>query len=185
MELLDIVNEDGIPTGEIIERSIAHEQGIRHRTSHVWLLRKRNEKIQVLLQKRSADKDSYPECYDISSAGHIPSGVDFVPSALRELKEELGITANEGELIYCGQRSFHYENVFHGKPFVDEQVSNVYVLWRDVEPSELNLQAEEVEEVIWMDFDYCIEGVKNNCFPNCIRMEELEMLIGVVKENSL
>ena len=39
MELLDVVDENGIPTGETVERSIAHAKGIRHRTSHVWLLR--------------------------------------------------------------------------------------------------------------------------------------------------
>ena len=35
MELLDIVDENGIPTGETVERSIAHAKGIRHRTSNV------------------------------------------------------------------------------------------------------------------------------------------------------
>ena len=82
MEILDI--------GKTIEREIAHQQGILHRTAHVWLLRKKQQKIQILLQKRSHFKDSFPDCYDISSAGHIPTGVDFIPSAIRELKEELG-----------------------------------------------------------------------------------------------
>ena len=71
MEMLDIIDEKGNPTGEIIDRSIAHLNGIRHRTAHVWILRKKNNRIQVLLQKRSVHKDSYPDCYDISSAGHI------------------------------------------------------------------------------------------------------------------
>ena len=71
-ELLDIVDELGNPTGKVVEREIAHQKGIRHRTSHVWLVRKRNNKVQVLLQKRSHNKDSFPDCYDISSAGHIP-----------------------------------------------------------------------------------------------------------------
>ncbi|MFQ9109561.1 MAG: hypothetical protein ACLR5Q_11555 [Coprococcus sp.] len=69
MELLDVVDENGIPTGETVERSIAHAKGIRHRTSHVWLLRRRSEGVEVLLQKRSDNKDSFPGCYDTSSAG--------------------------------------------------------------------------------------------------------------------
>lgn len=38
MELLDIVDENGCPTGETVERETAHRKGIRHRTSHVWLV---------------------------------------------------------------------------------------------------------------------------------------------------
>ena len=45
MELLDVVDENGIPTGETVERSIAHAKGVRHRTSHVWLLRRRSEGV--------------------------------------------------------------------------------------------------------------------------------------------
>ena len=147
MELLDIVDENGIPTGAVIDRETAHREGIRHRTAHLWLLRRREGQVQVLLQKRSMEKDSYPGCYDISSAGHIPAGADFIPSALRELREELGL-----------------------------QVSRVYALWRDVEPEALTLQKEEVERVDWMDYDRCVQGVSEGSFPNCIRMDELEML---------
>lgn len=104
MEMLDIVDENGMPTGEVVSRKKAHAEGIRHRTAHVWLVRSRDGKIQILLQKRCQQKDSWPGCYDISSAGHIPAGVDFIPSALRELKEELGVEAAPEELLFCGNR---------------------------------------------------------------------------------
>ena len=154
MELLDIVDANGIPTGAVIDRETAHREGIRHRTAHLWLLRRREGQVQVLLQKRSMEKDSYPGCYDISSAGHIPAGADFIPSALRELREELGLQARPEELILCGVRRFEYE----------------------VEPEALTLQKEEVERVDWMDYDRCVQGVSEGSFPNCIRMDELEML---------
>ena len=77
MEILDIVDKNGIPTGKTVDRETAHAQGIPHRTSHVWIVRRKGKKLQVLLQKRSEQKDSYPGCYDISSAGHIPAGVNF------------------------------------------------------------------------------------------------------------
>lgn len=121
MELLDVVDENGIPTGETVERSIAHAKGIRHRTSHVWLLRRRSEGVEVLLQKRSDNKDSFPGCYDTSSAGHIPAGVDFEDSALRELREELGLTADSSELNDCGLIRIQSESFFHGAPFKDDQ----------------------------------------------------------------
>lgn len=176
MEILDIVDESGVPTGERVERARAHEEGIRHRTSHVWIVRRKEGRLQVLLQKRSEEKDSYPGCYDISSAGHIPAGVDFVPSAIRELREELGCQAQPEELLCCGQRRFEFHQVFHGKPFHDNQVSNIYVLWLDREPEDFCLQREEVSEVRWFDFADCLEKVKTNRIPHCIFTEELEMV---------
>ena len=50
MEILDIVDEKGNPVGKTIEREIAHQQGILHRTAHVWLLRKKQQKIQIFLR---------------------------------------------------------------------------------------------------------------------------------------
>lgn len=176
LELFDIVDENGGPTGETVERTLAHSQGIRHRTSHVWLLRRRQGRAEILLQKRSRDKDSFPGCYDISSAGHIPAGVDYVSSALRELKEELGEEATPEELIYCGTRHIRYTETFYGKPFRDNQVSKVYLLWRDKEAEEFVLQQEEIEEVKWFDFYECIKLVKENAIPHCIMMEELYMI---------
>ena len=69
MEIFDIVDEKGIPTGETIERTQAHEKGVRHRTAHIWIVREQDGKAQLLLQKRSAEKDSFPGRYDTSSAG--------------------------------------------------------------------------------------------------------------------
>lgn len=181
MEILDIVDENGVPTGETVERSVAHEQGIRHRTSHVWLVRWRGGRLEILLQKRSDEKDSYPGCYDISSAGHIPAGVDFIPSALRELREELGCEARPEELIYCGQRHFEFQKEFHGRPFRDNQVSNVYLLWRDAEPEDFTLQKEEVSEVCWFDFEDCYDKVRSGQIPNCIFLEELDMVRAAVE----
>ena len=176
LEILDIVDEQGNPTGQTVERKKAHREGIRHRTAHVWLLRKRHGRVEILLQKRSSDKDSFPGCYDISSAGHIPAGVEYIPSALRELKEELGVEADASRLHFCGKRYIYYEEVFYGEPFVDNQVTQVYILWVDREAEEFALQAEEVDEVKWFDLEECIELVRHNRIKHCIMMEELEMV---------
>ena len=176
MELLDIVDEQGNPTGQTVERKKAHRNGIRHRSSHVWLFRRREGRVEILLQKRSCKKDSFPGCYDISSAGHIPAGTDYIVSALRELREELGVEAEASELQYCGKRFIYYEEEFYGEPFIDNQVSNIYILWRDCEAEGFILQEEEVDEVKWFDFQECVEMVRQNRIPHCIMMEELEML---------
>ena len=56
-ELLDIVDEYGNPTGQTVDRKKAHAEGIMHRTSHVWILRKKDGRVEILLQMRSKIKD--------------------------------------------------------------------------------------------------------------------------------
>ena len=179
MEMFDIVDENGEPTGTVKERTKVHEDGDLHRTSHVWIVRDNNKGgLDVLLQKRSESKDSNPGCYDISSAGHIPAGCGYLDSALRELKEELGIDASSEELELSLIRRISYSDIFHWKLFKDNQVTRVYKMRRnDIDIEKLNLQKEEVEEVIWMDYEECIKAVKNNTIKHCIYLEELEKLL--------
>ena len=61
MEYFDVVDENGNPTGEVVSREIAHKQGYRHHTAHVWILRRRETGVEVLLQKRSANKEGAEE----------------------------------------------------------------------------------------------------------------------------
>ncbi len=174
-EILDIVDENGNPTGKTVERAVAHRDAVPHRTSHLWLVRRRDGRVQVLLQKRAMTK-SFPGCYDISSAGHIPAGVDFVPSAVRELEEELGITAKESDLVYCGFRKIVWDDVFFGVPFHDRQYSKVFLIWEDREEDGFCLQEEEVESVRWMDLEACITAVTEGTIQNCLSVEELRMV---------
>ena len=155
MEYLDVVDENGMPTGKVEERTKVHREGIRHRTAHVWIGRKEpgTGRIQVVMQKRSQGKDSYPGCYDISSAGHVPAGVDYLPSALRELKEELGIEAEAEDLHFLFYHGEYCEDVFYGQPFRNEEYSAIYLYIKPVDLKSLTLQEEEVEEVRWFDYE--------------------------------
>lgn len=116
-EYLDVIDEEGNLTGEIVDRKTAHREGIRHRASHLWLVRNKDGKIQVLLQKRSPSKEAFPNCYDISSAGHVPAGEDFETTAVRELNEELGIRADKKDLVFCGDRNVVWDGEFNGEPY--------------------------------------------------------------------
>lgn len=176
MEIFDVVDEKGEPTGETVEREIAHRDGIRHRTAHLWLVRKKNGVMQVLLQKRSDNKDSHPGCYDRSSAGHIPAGMGYEESAIRELKEEIGVDAKVTDLHYIGTRQVVFEEIFHGKIFKENQITKVYMIWKDIDVSDLVLQEEEVSAAIWMDLDECIEKMTKNIIPHSVHPEELTML---------
>ena len=74
MEYFDVCDAAGEPTGAVVARDVAHREGIRHRTAHVWVVRRVGGRWQVLLQKRAAHKDSFPGKYDTSSAGHVRAG---------------------------------------------------------------------------------------------------------------
>ena len=153
MEYFDVCDERGEPTGAIVSRAEAHREGIRHRTAHVWVVRRVGGRWQVLLQKRSDNKDSFPGKYDTSSAGHIPAGDAPLESALRELAEELGIHAKPEQLHYAGTFDIRYEKVFHGRLFRDNELSHVYVYREPVDADSLTLQREEVSRVDWFDLE--------------------------------
>ena len=175
-EYLDVIDENGNLTGEIVDRKVAHYEGIRHRAAHLWLVRNKDRKIQVLLQKRSSIKEAFPNCYDISCAGHVPAGEDFEITAIRGLKEELGIHVNKNDLIFCGDRNVVWDGEFKGKPFKDRQHSKVFMIWLDLEENEFVLDHKEVESVRWIDLEQCIECVKDNLFQHYIALEELQIL---------
>lgn len=176
MEYLDLCDENGLPTGRIISRGEAHREGLPHRTAHVWIVREREGRAEILLQKRSWEKDSFPGMYDTSSAGHIPAGVEPLPSALRELREELGIDALPGQLDYAGHFHCRYEKIFHGEPFRDNEYIRIYVCREPVDLSALRLQREEVEEVRWFDLDQVRREIQVSRARICVPSKSLEIL---------
>ena len=58
MELIDIRDEEGRPTGRIKDREEIHRDGDLHATSHVWIVDNQKDSCRILLQKRSMDKDA-------------------------------------------------------------------------------------------------------------------------------
>ena len=170
MELFDVCDLSGNPTGIIVSRDEAHRLGILHRTAHIWIIREEAGKTKILLQKRSLEKDSFPGRYDTSSAGHIDAGDKPLPSARRELFEELGIDAQPEDLSFAGTFRIKYEETFHGAPFRDNEVAFVFVYEKPVDSKSLRLQREEVERADWFDLDETIREIeiehnKKFCVP--------------------
>ncbi len=176
MEIFDIVDENGIPTGETIQRTVAHDKGIRHRTAHIWIVRNTDNGCEVLLQQRSYNKDSFPGRYDTSSAGHIRAGDEPLDSALRELGEELGIKAEPAALTYIGKFPIQYEKEFFGKPFRDCEVAFVYLYTEPVDINALTLQAEEVESVKWFAIDEVYKACVNHSPEFCVPVDGLNLV---------
>ena len=87
-EIFDVVNE----RDEVIDRrprSEVHARGLLHRAVHILVFNSRGE---VFLQKRSLKKDRQPGVWDSSASGHVDSGEQYDACALRELREEIGVT---------------------------------------------------------------------------------------------
>lgn len=186
-EYFDIRDWDGNPTGEKKERGQVHRDGDIHGTSHVWIFRK-NEKTgsaDVLLQKRAPGKDAFPGCYDTSSAGHIPAGGSCLETALRELREELGVHAKPSELQYLFLHRQTVDTEFCGERFFDRQVSAVYLYVRDIQEEEFCLQEEEVESILWMDYKECEERVNRRDPGYCICPEEYQQVCEHVEKEIL
>jgi 16S rRNA (adenine1518-N6/adenine1519-N6)-dimethyltransferase len=86
-EQFQVVDEKDVPTGAA-PRSLVHANNLLHRAVHVLIF---NSTGEIFLQFRSPSKDRHPLKWDSSAAGHVGAGEDYDQTAVRELREELGI----------------------------------------------------------------------------------------------
>lgn len=183
MEFFDILNSDGSRTGKRKERAQVHKDGDPHGTARIWIVRKNaSGDIELLLQKRAHKKDSFPDCFDASCAGHLSAGQEFMEGALRELYEELGIQAESSDLHFIGMYHKVVKTSFYGSQFIDDELSAVYVYLKPVDANALILQEEEVSAVEWMSFSQCMEQILYNSPNFCITSDELQLLEPKIKE---
>lgn len=144
-ELLDILDQNGSPTGESKKREDVHQLGLWHRTVHLWIL---NSKGQLLLQQRSKTKDTNPNLWDISVAGHIEKGQTPIQAVLREAEEEIGLVCEESEIEFL----FSVQNIFIDPHTAvqDFEFQDVFILKADLEINKLKCQVEEVQALAWV-----------------------------------
>lgn len=148
MEYFDVLDEHGHPTGKTASAVETHTKGLWHRVAHTWFL---NSKGELLLQKRSMEMKAYPGFWDISSAGHIPTGETSLAAAMREVEEELGLSlpASDFELIFQSREGFTTNN---GTYIVNEH-QDVFLVRKDIKIEDIALQESEVSEVKWVSIE--------------------------------
>jgi isopentenyl-diphosphate Delta-isomerase len=139
MELFDIFHEDGSPANYSTSRTIAHQKGLWHRTVHIWIV---NRNGWVLLQKRAMNKEVYPGLWDISCAGHVDAGESSEEAALRELREELGLSVHKNDLKYLFTIRQHYQN--ETPLVIDNEITNVYLVRMEFDPESVLYNKDEV-----------------------------------------
>lgn len=169
-EYLEILDENGNKTGKIKLRSEVHKDGDWHKTVHIWLFNKDNE---VLLQRRCPEKDSFPNMLDLSAGGHIIAGDTSISGAIREVKEELGITIKEKDLIFIKtlKHSLNYKD-----DFINNQFEDIYIINKNIELDEITYQKEEISEVIFIAVDKLKQMVREKNQELVMREEEYEIL---------
>jgi isopentenyldiphosphate isomerase len=86
-EMLYHVNENDEVLGKI-SRNEAHSRLLLHRTGVVFLT---NSKGEVLINRRSSEKKTFPSCYDSSVSFHVTYGETYEDAAKRETEEEIKI----------------------------------------------------------------------------------------------
>ena len=63
---------------------------------------------------------------------------------------------------------FSYQKEFHGALFRDEEVAFVYVYEKPVDTEALKLQPEELEGVLWQDYEEVAEAVAQRNPAYCV-----------------
>lgn len=181
-EMLAVLDEAGHPTGQRVSRKEAHQQGILHGAVHIYIYRNFHGTIQMLLQRRSHNKDSFPDCLDISSAGHMEAGMSFGQTAIKELQEELGIQRKADDLLPAFRRRSSNITEQHTKLFNDQEIAEIYLLRMDaLDLSKLKLQEEEVSEVLWMDLDTVKARLEAADEELCLEPEEFRQVTQLIK----
>ncbi len=115
-EIFDVVNERDEVVGQNTRREV-HRLGLKHRAVHVLVFNARGE---IFLQKRSMTKDREPGKWDSSSSGHVDSGEDYDACAVRELREEIGLTVVQAperlfKIAACPETDAEFVWVYRGQ----------------------------------------------------------------------
>ncbi|MBT4124186.1 MAG: NUDIX domain-containing protein [Candidatus Pacebacteria bacterium] len=162
-ELFYLVDEQDKVLGSVSRKKAHQDRSKIHRSIGIVLTNSLN---QVLLQKRSEHKDTYPEFWTLSASGHVTYGQTYKQAAEREVEEELGIKTS---LEFVSKKL---------QTYVDEQeYSAIFSGVIEEKPSKFDRT--EVSKVEWVDIDKLLEFIKNHdVSPCCI---ETLKIIGYLK----
>lgn len=148
---LSAQTEPPVPAGFAKARGLVHADGDWHRSVHIWL---HNSKGELVLQKRSASKDTFPGMWDVSVGGHFTAGDSSLETAIKETSEELGLDCDETSLRFvCTVATTATGSTpLHGD-FVCNEYKDIYLLRYDGPVADLNFDPSEVEDVKLMPMD--------------------------------
>ena len=150
MELYDVLDVQGNKTGKIGERGKPSVQGEYFRIVHVWLINSVNE---FLISKRASVKKTDPNIWE-PTRGWVISGEDSIAAALREVKEELGLTLNP----------FNSRLIISRISSRDDAIVDVWLFREDIDIKNAILQPNEVSDIKWASGELIKKLVRENRF---------------------
>ena len=157
-EVFDLVDEQDRIIGRAARHEVHGNPDLIHRVAHVLVF---NSKGELFLQKRSRDKDVQPGKWDTSVGGHVDAGESYDEAALREMREELGISEVSVEFLYTYMHRNEYES---------EYVSTYRCLW----DGEFSLHPDEIDEGRFWSLESILQNEADLFTPNFL--DELERL---------
>lgn len=149
MELIKIVDEQGNFTGTIMDKEKAHNLNLFYWVVGIFVI---NNKKQVLLQKRGANKKIKPNMWAMC-AGHVKVDEQFEIAAVRELNEEIGLKVSQNDLHLL-------ESMEVQKTDKNSHLTRFYYVISNRNEDEFKIQEEELSEVKWFNIDDVIEMIK-------------------------
>jgi isopentenyl-diphosphate delta-isomerase type 1 len=96
-EIFELVDEQGQVVGLATRRECHSDPRLLHQAVHVFVF---NGEGAIFLQRRSRRKKIQPGRWDTSVGGHVAPGEPPEEAALREMEEELGITAVQPTFLH-------------------------------------------------------------------------------------
>lgn len=158
MRQVVLVDEQDRELGEAgIE--VAHQgKGLKHRALSVMLYRKREGKVEWLLQKRAGTKPVFAHFWGNTCCTNLRPGDVYLPRAVSRLEEEMGIKVEEKDLRILYRFSYRADDP--NRPgWCENELDTVVVGEWD---GELKPNPEEVEDYKWIEWGELKQEVKNN-----------------------
>jgi isopentenyldiphosphate isomerase len=155
-ELLEVYDADGQPTGRAKSRGAIHRDGDWHLAFFCWVARPGPRGPEMLLQRRSFAKDVWPGRFDASAAGHVRFG-ETLEEAAREVREELGIDVELGDLTPIGR---HRQEHDHANGLIDREHHALHLLLPGPPDDGYAPSAAEVLGLAWVGVDDLVDLVE-------------------------
>jgi 16S rRNA (adenine1518-N6/adenine1519-N6)-dimethyltransferase len=123
MEQVDIVDSNDKVIGKC-DIDDVYKHNHLHRVVLIFVF---NKKGEMFLQLRSITKSYCPGYWTAAVGGRVQSGEEYIDAAIRECKEEIGVSITKSDLTFIGKETFgddkivsHFVNSFkmiHDGPF--------------------------------------------------------------------